>query len=115
MREISFILQSGFDAVVIAGEEISLHLLYSGLLWQWLSEVEILTSKKKKKTRLWKSEAIWLDYKLLGCWWWWWGALRSNLLGGGWWCFASTDVSGTTMKPVCFPSPAHAAATGCDG
>lgn len=48
VREISFILQSGFDAVVIAGEEISLHLLYSGLLWQWLSEVEILTSKKKK-------------------------------------------------------------------
>lgn len=49
VREISFILQSGFDAVVIAGEEISLHLLYSGLLWQWLSEVEILTSKKKKQ------------------------------------------------------------------
>lgn len=92
-REISFILQSGFDAIVIAGEEISLHL-------QWASmavtlQVELLTSK----TRLWKSEVIWPVIQLLG-----WG--ESNLLGTEWvrWCFASTDVSGTTMRPVCFCS-----------
>lgn len=32
------------------------------------------------------------------------GTRESNLLGTEWvrWCFASPDVSGTTMRPVCF-------------
>lgn len=80
----SFILRSGFDATVIAGVEISLHLQWASMAVA--SQVELLTSQ----TRLWKSEVIW---PVIQC-----------TLGTEWvrWSFASTDVSGTTMKPVCF-------------
>lgn len=80
----SFILRSGFDATVIAGVEISLNLQWASMAVA--SQVELLTSQ----TRLWKSEVIW---PVIQC-----------TLGTEWvrWSFASTDVSGTTMKPVCF-------------
>ncbi len=96
-KEMYFILRSGFDATVIAGVEISLHLQWASMAVA--SQFELLTSQ----TRVWKSEVIWPVIQCMarraGAS----GMGESNLLGTEWvrWSFASTDVSGTTMKPVC--------------
>lgn len=97
-REMSFTLQSGFDATVIAGVEISLHLQSASMAV--VSQVEVLTSQ----TRLWKSEVIW---SVIQC-----TARRTGASGMGEKQsvgnrmgeleFCLHDVSGTTMRPVYF-------------
>jgi len=97
-REMCFILRSGFDATVIAGVEISLHLQSASMAVA--SQVELLTSQ----TRLWTSEVIW---PVIQC-----TARRTGDSGmggkqsvGNGMCefeFCLHNVSGTTMRPVCF-------------